>query len=76
MEKIVSNITTVLHRIRNEILTVETGQDMQFLADDELLLHREEHPYPVDTSFLYTGRLVAKFLLSFTNESVIFASKI
>lgn len=49
---------------------------MQFLADDELLLHREEHPYPMDTSFLYTGRLVAKFLLSFTNESVIFASKI
>lgn len=62
--------------IRNEILTVEIGQDMQFLADDELLLHRDEHPYPMDTSFLYTGRLVAKFLLSFTNENVIFGSKI
>lgn len=61
---------------RNRTLTGEIGQDMQFLADDELLLHREEHPYPMDTSFLYTGRLVAKFLLSFTTESVIFASKI
>ncbi|KAK4079402.1 hypothetical protein Trihar35433_507 [Trichoderma harzianum] len=59
-----------------ELFHGEDWQDMQFLADDELLLHREEHPYPMDTSFLYTGRLVAKFLLSFTNESVIFASKI
>ncbi|KAH0490566.1 hypothetical protein TgHK011_002028 [Trichoderma gracile] len=59
-----------------ELFHGEDWQDMQFLADDELLLHREEHPYPVDTSFLYTGRLVAKFLLSFTDESVIFASKI
>ncbi|RFU75174.1 fungal transcriptional regulatory [Trichoderma arundinaceum] len=59
-----------------ELFHGEDWQDMQFLADDELLLQREEHPYPVDTSVLYTGRLVAKFLLSFTNESVIFASKI
>ncbi|KAL7959812.1 hypothetical protein V8C34DRAFT_278850 [Trichoderma compactum] len=59
-----------------ELFHGEEWQDMQFLADDELLLHREEHPYPMDTSFLYTGRLVAKFLLSFTNESVIFASKV
>ncbi|KAL7798266.1 hypothetical protein V8C37DRAFT_369302 [Trichoderma ceciliae] len=59
-----------------ELFHGEDWQDMQFLADDELLLHKEEHPYPKDTSFLYTGRLVAKFLLSFTNESVIFASKI
>ncbi|TFA99383.1 hypothetical protein CCMA1212_008845 [Trichoderma ghanense] len=59
-----------------ELFHGEDWQDMQFLADDELLLHSEEHPYPMDTSFLYTGRLVAKFLLSFTNESVIFASKI
>ncbi|KAH6606780.1 hypothetical protein Trco_005933 [Trichoderma cornu-damae] len=59
-----------------ELFHGEDWQDMQFLADDELLLHREERPYPMDTSFLYTGRLVAKFLLSFTSESVIFASKI
>ncbi|KAK5989979.1 hypothetical protein PT974_08242 [Cladobotryum mycophilum] len=59
-----------------ELFYGEDWQELQFLADDEMILHREEHPFPMDTSFLYTGRLVAKFLLSFTNENIIFGSKI
>lgn len=55
---------------------VQAGQDMQFLVDDDILLNREQHPSPMDTSFLYTGRLVAKFLLSFMNENAIFGSQI
>lgn len=49
---------------------------MQFLADDEIILNRGESTHPIDSSFLYTGRLVAKFLLSFTDENVIFGGKI
>lgn len=52
------------------------GQDLQFLADDDILLNREPNSFPIDASFLYTGRLVAKFLLSFTNEHIIFGSRI
>lgn len=49
---------------------------MQFLADDEIILSRGESTHPIDSSFLYTGRLVAKFLLSFTDENVIFGGRI
>lgn len=55
---------------------VQVGQDMQFLADDDILLNREQHPFPMDISVLYTGRLVSKFLLSFTNEHAIFGGPI
>ncbi|KFA70018.1 hypothetical protein S40285_02077 [Stachybotrys chlorohalonatus IBT 40285] len=54
----------------------EDWQDLQFLADDALLLGRDERSFPTDTSYLYTGRLIAKFLLSFMNESAIFGSQI
>lgn len=54
----------------------EDWQDLQFLGDDAILLNREQHPFPMDTSFLYTGRLIAKFLLSFMNENAIFGSQI
>lgn len=62
----------------NQILTnvYKTGQDMQFLADDELLLNRGENPTSIDTAYLYTGRLVSKFLLSFMDEDRIFGGKI
>lgn len=49
---------------------------MQFLADDELLLNRGENPSSIDTAYLYTGRLVSKFLLSFMDEDRIFGGKI
>ncbi|OAA78241.1 Fungal transcriptional regulatory protein [Akanthomyces lecanii RCEF 1005] len=54
----------------------EDWQDMQFLADDELLLNRGENPTSIDTAYLYTGRLVSKFLLSFMDEDRIFGGKI
>lgn len=49
---------------------------MQFLADDDLLLHRDDNPASIDTAHLYTGRLVSKFLLSFMDEDRIFGCKI
>lgn len=49
---------------------------MQFLADDDLLLNRGENPVSIDTSFLYSGRLVSKFLLSFMDEDRIFGGRI
>ncbi|GJN69059.1 fungal transcriptional regulatory protein [Purpureocillium lilacinum] len=58
------------------LLHGEDWQEIQFLADDDILLSRDVHTAPIDASFLYTGRLVAKFLLSFTNEQVIFGSSI
>ncbi|KAM3478050.1 hypothetical protein MY8738_006150 [Beauveria namnaoensis] len=54
----------------------EDWQDMQFLADDELLLNRGDDPASIDTAYLYTGRLVSKFLLSFLDENRIFGGKI
>ncbi|KAL3964761.1 hypothetical protein ACCO45_001765 [Purpureocillium lilacinum] len=58
------------------LLHGEDWQEIQFLADDDILLSRDVHTAPIDASFLYTGRLVAKFLLSFANEQVIFGSSI
>jgi hypothetical protein len=49
---------------------------MQFLSDDNLVISREEHPFPKDPSLVYTGRLLAKFLLSFTDENAIFGSQV
>ncbi|KAG8424371.1 hypothetical protein J3458_001168 [Metarhizium acridum] len=63
-------------RSMRELFAGEDWQDMQFLADDEIILDRGESTHPIDSSFLYTGRLVAKFLLSFTDENVIFGGKI
>ncbi|KAK2608799.1 hypothetical protein QQS21_002656 [Conoideocrella luteorostrata] len=59
-----------------ELYQGEDWQDLQFLADDEIILNRGENARPIDSSFLYTGRLVAKFLLSFTNENIIFGGQI
>lgn len=57
------------------LIRFSAGQDLQFLADDEIILNRGEHARPIESSFFYTGRLVAKFLLSFTNENVIFGGQ-
>ncbi|KAK0722960.1 hypothetical protein B0T26DRAFT_704804 [Lasiosphaeria miniovina] len=46
--------------------------ELDFLTADPILPNEEEHPYPRDVAFNYTGRLVAKFLLSFTDETYIF----
>lgn len=47
---------------------------MQFLADDEMILNRDEHPFPLDPAYMYNGRLLARFLLSFTDERYIFGA--
>ncbi|KAL1875760.1 hypothetical protein VTK73DRAFT_9821 [Phialemonium thermophilum] len=46
--------------------------ELDYLCADPYLPTEEEHPFPRDTSFNYTGHLVAKFLLSFTDEKYIF----
>ncbi|KAK4232039.1 hypothetical protein QBC38DRAFT_143604 [Podospora fimiseda] len=45
--------------------------ELDFLTADPILPNVDEHPYPRDVSYNYTGRLVAKFLLSFQNEKYI-----
>ncbi|KAF6839736.1 fungal zn binuclear cluster domain containing protein [Colletotrichum plurivorum] len=47
--------------------------DLDLLTMDPLLpLENEEHPFPRDVGVNYTGRMVAKFLLSFLEEKYIF----
>jgi hypothetical protein len=48
------------------------GDELDFLCADPILPNQEDHPYPRDIAYNYTGRLVAKFLLSFTDEKYIF----
>lgn len=50
----------------------ETGSELDFLCADPVLPNLDENLYPHGTTYNYTGRLVAKFLLSFTNEKYIF----
>ncbi len=56
------------------MLTVHTtiGHELDFLSMDPILGNMESHPFPRDVSYNYTGRLTAKFLLSFQNENYIF----
>ncbi|GKT52060.1 uncharacterized protein ColSpa_12241 [Colletotrichum spaethianum] len=47
--------------------------ELDFLTMDPILPSSgEQHPFPRDVSVNYTGRLVAKFLLSFLDEKYIF----
>lgn len=39
---------------------------------DPILPNMEDYPFPRDITENYNGRLLAKFLLSFTNERYIF----
>ncbi|KAK4174008.1 hypothetical protein QBC36DRAFT_334601 [Triangularia setosa] len=49
----------------------DAWSELDFLTADPILPNVEEHPYPRDVGFNYTGRLVAKFLLSFQQEKYI-----
>ncbi|KAG6059050.1 hypothetical protein E4U17_007041 [Claviceps sp. LM77 group G4] len=62
-------------RSLRELFYGESWRELQFLADDEIVLHEDERAHPIESSFLYTGRLVAKFLLSFTSEEFIFGGQ-
>ncbi|KAG6028352.1 hypothetical protein E4U40_001073 [Claviceps sp. LM458 group G5] len=64
----------MVRRLR-ELFHGESWRELQFLADDEIVLHEDERARPIESSFLYTGRLVAKFLLSFTSEEYIFGGQ-
>ena len=48
------------------------GDELDFLTADPILPNQESHPFPRDVSINYTGRLVSKFLLSFTDEKYMF----
>jgi len=49
------------------------GHELDFLAADPILSSQAEaHPYPRDITLDYTGRLLARFLLSFTDEKYLF----
>ncbi|KAG7290871.1 hypothetical protein NEMBOFW57_000876 [Staphylotrichum longicolle] len=53
----------------------EDWSELDYLTADPILPNIEDHPYPRNVAYNYTGRLVAKFLLSFTDEKYIFDPK-
>lgn len=53
-----------------------TGAELDFLTADPILPNTEDYPYPRNVSHNYTGRLVAKFLLSFTDERYLLDAKL
>ena len=52
--------------------TAQIGSELDYLCADPVLPDQKGHPFPRDVSCIYTGRLVSKFLLSFTDEKYIF----
>ncbi|KAI0873360.1 hypothetical protein GGS24DRAFT_463778 [Hypoxylon argillaceum] len=50
----------------------DSWHELDFLAADPILSQAEAHPYPRDITLDYTGRLLARFLLSFTDEKYLF----
>ncbi|KIL88973.1 hypothetical protein FAVG1_07366 [Fusarium avenaceum] len=59
-----------------ELLFGDSWQELQFLAANELLTNNASHPFPMNPETLYTGRLVAKFLMSFQDDRAIFGDAI
>ncbi|KAI1467064.1 uncharacterized protein F4812DRAFT_430994 [Daldinia caldariorum] len=55
-----------------ELLQGDGWAELDFLVADPILPNHEGHPFPRDVSLNYTGRLVARFLLSFTEERYLF----
>ncbi|GKT73512.1 hypothetical protein ColTof4_05935 [Colletotrichum tofieldiae] len=56
-----------------ELIQGGNYMDLELLTMDPILpSNGEQHPFPRDVSVNYTGRLVAKFLLSFLDEKHIF----
>ncbi|CAJ2506099.1 Uu.00g002290.m01.CDS01 [Anthostomella pinea] len=50
----------------------QARHELEFLVADPILTAQETHPYPRDVTMDYTGRLLARFLLSFTDERYLF----
>ncbi|KAI0382991.1 hypothetical protein F5Y04DRAFT_37171 [Hypomontagnella monticulosa] len=54
------------------LLQGDSWHELDFLVADPILPNQEGHPFPRDVSLNYTGRLLARFLLSFTDERYLF----
>ncbi|KAI1769101.1 hypothetical protein GGR53DRAFT_461890 [Hypoxylon sp. FL1150] len=54
------------------LLQGDSWHELDFLVADPILPNQEGHPFPRDVSLNYTGRLIARFLLSFTDERYLF----
>ncbi|EGS20523.1 gal4-like Zn(II)2Cys6 binuclear cluster DNA-binding domain-containing protein [Thermochaetoides thermophila DSM 1495] len=65
-------LVTLQERVANEMVT---GDELDYLTADPILPNIEPHPYPRNVSYNYIGRLVTKFLLSFTDERYIFDNR-
>ncbi|KAJ0163758.1 hypothetical protein CTA2_2458 [Colletotrichum tanaceti] len=58
------------------LLQGDSFVELEFLTMDPILpSNGEQHPFPRDVSVNYTGRLLAKFLLSFLDEKYIFGER-
>ncbi|OTB06781.1 hypothetical protein M426DRAFT_318491 [Hypoxylon sp. CI-4A] len=55
-----------------ELLQGDNWHELDYLVMDPILPNQEGHPFPRDVSLNYTGRLLARFLLSFTDEKYLF----
>lgn len=55
-----------------ELLQGDSYYELDFLVADPILPNQESHPFPRDISLNYTGRLVARFMLSFLDEKYLF----
>ncbi|KAI8964072.1 hypothetical protein F5Y11DRAFT_116314 [Daldinia sp. FL1419] len=55
-----------------KLLQGDGWAELDFLVADPILPNQEGHPFPRDVSLNYTGRLLARFLLSFTDERYLF----
>ncbi|KAI1337747.1 hypothetical protein F5Y15DRAFT_389012 [Xylariaceae sp. FL0016] len=55
-----------------ELLQGDGWYELDYLVADPILPDQETHPYPRDIALDYTGRLLARFLLSFTDEKYLF----
>ncbi|EAQ91305.1 hypothetical protein CHGG_03240 [Chaetomium globosum CBS 148.51] len=65
----------ILGCLQRKTMLTKTGSELDYLTADPILPNIEDHPYPRNVAYNYTGRLVAKFLLSFTDEKYIFDGK-
>ncbi|KAK3692621.1 hypothetical protein B0T22DRAFT_19934 [Podospora appendiculata] len=62
----------LVRRLRHLVQDSSYWSELDYLTADPILPNDEDHPFPRDTSLNYNGRLVSKFLLSFTDERYIF----
>jgi hypothetical protein len=54
----------------------DAGGELELLAMDPIMNNMEHHPFPRVVDVNYTGRMTAKFLLSFVDETYIFGRDI